>query len=69
MASHNTKKESTLFLWMIAPAAVILTLLFVRWNAAIIPPKEILDGSRGTEMSAPPQPSQDAHQEGDATFH
>lgn len=46
MASHSGKKESVFFLWIIVPAAVLLTLLLVRVNHNATPPKEVLDGDR-----------------------
>lgn len=58
MASHGNSKESSFFLWMIVPAAVLLTLLFVRWNDAIAEPKEMLDGSRGASVTVPHTPHQ-----------
>ena len=46
MASHSGKKESVLFLWIIVPVAVLLTLLLVRVNHNATPPKEVLGGDR-----------------------
>ncbi len=46
MAHASGKKESTFFLWIIVPVAMLLTLLFVAVNNNATPPKEILDGTR-----------------------
>lgn len=44
MASHGGKQPSSALLWTIIPVAVLLTLLFVRFNGQATENKARLDG-------------------------
>ncbi|MEZ4800017.1 MAG: hypothetical protein R2809_09645 [Flavobacteriales bacterium] len=44
MASHGGKQPSSALLWTIIPVAVLLTLLFVRFNNHAVDNKARLDG-------------------------